>query len=57
LRRSFATLSLLAGQNLFVLQAFMGHSDIATTRKYVELIDRDLINAHKEHGPVDRFLR
>ena len=56
LRRTFATLSLRAGMNLIQLQAMMGHSSLEMTRKYIQMIDEDLIEAHKEHGPIDNIL-
>ncbi len=55
LRRTFATLSLRAGMNLIQLQAMMGHSSLEMTRKYIQMIDEDLIEAHKAHGPIDNL--
>lgn len=57
LRRSFATLSLRAGINPIHLQALMGHSSLEMTRQYIQMLDDDLIEAHREYGPVDKFLR
>ena len=56
LRRTFATLSLRAGMNVFQLQGLLGHSSLEMTRHYVSLIDKDLIDAHQKHGPVDNLL-
>jgi integrase/recombinase XerD len=56
LRRTFATLSLRAGMNLLHLQGLLGHSTIEMTRRYVQMIDDDLLEAHKLHGPIDNFL-
>lgn len=56
LRRTFATLSLRAGMNLLQLQAMLGHSSLEMTRRYIQMIDDDLLEAHKLHGPVDSFL-
>ncbi|MBN1304373.1 MAG: tyrosine-type recombinase/integrase [Anaerolineales bacterium] len=56
LRRTFATLSLRAGMNLLHLQGLLGHSTIEMTRRYVQMIDDDLVEAHKDHGPIDSFL-
>jgi site-specific recombinase XerD len=56
LRRTFATLALRAGMNIVELQAMMGHSSIEMTREYIQMLDGDLIEAHREHGPVDKFL-
>ncbi|WP_322793342.1 tyrosine-type recombinase/integrase [Bellilinea sp.] len=55
LRRSFATLSLKLGMDLVSLQMLMGHASIETTRKYIQLLDDDLQNAHRKAGPVDRL--
>jgi len=57
LRRTFATLSLKAGMNVLHLQSLLGHSSLEMTRRYVQLVKDDLSEAHKEHGPIDRFLR
>ncbi len=57
LRRTFATLSLRAGMNLLHLQGLMGHSTIEMTRRYVQMLDDDLVEAHREHGPIDNFLQ
>jgi integrase/recombinase XerD len=57
LRRAFATLSLRAGMNPLHLQGLLGHSTLEMTRRYVQMLDDDLVLAHEEHGPVDTFLR
>lgn len=56
LRRTFATLSLRAGMNILQLQAMMGHSSLEMTRKYIQMLDEDLVEAHKAHGPIDSFI-
>ena len=56
LRRTFATLSLRAGMNVFQLQGLLCHSSLEMTRHYVTLIDKDLIDAHQKHRPVDSLL-
>ena len=56
LRRTFATLSLKAGMNVFQLQGLLGHSTLEMTRHYVTLLNKDLIDAHQKHGPVDNLL-
>jgi site-specific recombinase XerD len=53
LRRTFATLSIRAGMDVFQLQILLGHSSLEMTRHYVSLVDEDLIRTHKAHGPVD----
>lgn len=57
LRRTFATLSLKAGMNPLHLQGSLGHSSLEMTRRYIQMVDEDLLEAHKEHGPIDRFLK
>jgi site-specific recombinase XerD len=56
LRRTFATLALKAGMNVFQLQGLLGHSSLEMTRRYVALLNEDLIDAHKKHGPIDHLL-
>ncbi len=56
LRRTFATLSLKAGMNVLHLQSLLGHSSLEMTRRYVSIVSDDLGEAHKEYGPIDRFL-
>ncbi|MGH2619281.1 MAG: tyrosine-type recombinase/integrase [Anaerolineales bacterium] len=56
LRRTFATLSLAADMNPLHLQALLGHSSLEMVRRYVQMVETDLVRAHKEHGPVDRWL-
>ena len=56
LRRSFAKLSVKAGMNLIYIQSLMGHSDIETTRNYVQKLDNsEVLNAQKIHGTVDSY--
>lgn len=57
LRRTFATLSLKAGMDVVHLQALMGHHNLETTRRYIQLLDEDLINEHHEHSPIDNLKR
>lgn len=56
LRRTFATLSLRAGMNVIQLQGLMGHTTLEMTRRYIELLDEDLVLAHREHGPIDNII-
>ena len=56
LRRSFAKLSVKAGMNLIYIQSLMGHSNIETTRNYVQKLDSsEVLNAQKIHGTVDNY--
>jgi integrase len=56
LRRSFATISVKAGMDLFRLQALMGHSSLEMTKEYVRNLDEDLIEAHQKHSPINYVL-
>ena len=55
LRRTFATLSLRSGMNVFHLQGLMGHSSLDMTKRYVQLLEADLVDAHQMHGPIDNL--
>lgn len=57
LRRTFVVMSLRGGMSLAHVQAMMGHKTPTMTLEYAKLVDDDLIDAHRKHGPVDRFLR
>ncbi len=52
LRRTFATWSLRNGIDLERLRLLMGHSDYATLRRYLALVESDLKRAHAEHSPL-----
>jgi integrase/recombinase XerD len=55
LRRTFATLSLKNKMNVLHLQGLMGHSSLQMTERYIQLLEADLIEAHREHGPIDNL--
>lgn len=57
LRRTFATMSLKAGMNPLHLQGLLGHASMEMTKRYVQMVDDDLLAAHKEHGPIDNLLQ
>lgn len=57
LRRTFATMSLGAGMNPIHLQGLLGHSTLDMTRRYIQMVDDDLVEAHRQHGPIDNILR
>ena len=56
LRKAFVTLCLKAGMNVLHLQSLLGHYSLEMTRRYVQMAKDDLSEAHKEHGPIDRYL-
>lgn len=55
-RRTFALWSLRAGMDIYSLQRLMGHNDLAMLRRYLALVEADIKNAHRQHGPVDSNL-
>ncbi len=55
-RRTFAIWSLRSGMNIYVLQRLMGHSDLTVLRRYLEIVERDLADAHRRFGAVDNML-
>jgi integrase/recombinase XerD len=55
LRRTFATLALRAGMNPLHLQALLGHATLEMTRRYIQMVDDDLIKAHNAYSPIDKF--
>jgi site-specific recombinase XerD len=56
LRRTFATLSLRAGMNPLHLQELLGHSTLEMTKRYTQMVEDDLKEAHERFGPVDHWL-
>ncbi len=55
-RRTFALWSLRAGMNVYALQQLMGHNDLTVLRRYLALVEADLADAHRKHGPLDNIL-
>lgn len=49
-RHTFARNAVKKGIDIFTLQRILGHADISTTRKYIQLDTNDLIESH---GKVD----
>ena len=54
-RHTFAIEFLRNGGNVFELQQLLGHSDLETARRYVQLAQTDLETSFKKASPVDRW--
>lgn len=46
---------LLNGGDAFSLQALLGHETLDMTRRYVQLVERDVRMLHRRHSPLDRL--
>jgi integrase/recombinase XerD len=57
LRHNFATMAAENGMSIFHLQKIMGHADIATTRKYVQISEESIADEHRKHSPLARILK
>lgn len=57
LRRTFTILSLRAGMDVLHLQALGGWSDLEMVQHYAQMVDDDLLQAHKAHSPIDNLAR
>jgi site-specific recombinase XerD len=55
LRRTFVILSLRAGMDVLHLQALLGHSDLTMVEHYAQMVDDDLLQAHRQYSPVDNL--
>lgn len=57
LRHNFATIAAMNGMSVFTLMKLMGHGDIATTRKYVQVSGDDIANQHRDFTPLSKILK
>lgn len=55
LRHTFATTYLMAGGDVFSLQAILGHTTLEMTRRYVNLASSHVAIQHKRFSPMDRL--
>jgi integrase/recombinase XerD len=55
LRTTGACLAVRNGVSAFQLKALMGHSNIRTTQRYVELAEMDLDTAVRKASPLDNL--
>lgn len=57
LRHQFCRDYILNGGDIFTLQRIVGHADIQTTRKYVQMTGVDIKGQHAQFSPVARLRR
>jgi integrase len=55
MRRTFTILSLRAGMSVLHIQALLGHADLTMVYHYAQMVDEDLLQAHKKYSPVDNL--
>jgi integrase/recombinase XerD len=56
-RHTFAKDYLLSGGDIVTLQLLLGHSDLSTTRRYLNLDSSHIKEQHRKHSPVTRYLK
>ena len=57
LRHFFGTEYLRHEGNLLYLQKVMGHSNLNTTKKYIQIDENDLLRSHKTASPIKGLIR
>lgn len=57
LRRTFVILSLRAGIDPLHLQALLGHARLDMVMYYAQMVDDDLLQAHRTYSPIDNLAR
>lgn len=55
-RHTFAVEFLRSGGDVFSLMRILGHSQVATTEKYVHRLMGDVLDLHARHSPGNRWL-
>jgi integrase/recombinase XerD len=55
MRRTFAILSLRAGMDPLHLQNLGGWENLEMVDHYAQMVDDDLLQAHKQHSPIDNL--
>ncbi|MPN37926.1 Tyrosine recombinase XerC [bioreactor metagenome] len=55
-RHTMAVNSVKAGMDIFTLQKLLGHSNITTTRQYIQLNTEDLISMHNKVNVINKFI-
>lgn len=54
-RHYFCKMYILNGGDPFTLQRIVGHSDISTTRKYIQMDDESIRQQHAQFTPISRL--
>jgi site-specific recombinase XerD len=54
-RHTFAVMFLKAHGDAMSLMRLLGHTDLAMTRRYVNLAQSDLAQIHRDASPVDNW--
>ncbi len=55
LRRTFVIMSLRNGMDVLHLQAMLGHSSLDMVYHYAQMVDEDLLQAHRQYSPIDNL--
>jgi integrase/recombinase XerD len=55
MRRTFVILSLRAGMGELYLMRLLGHASLEMVEYYAGLENDDLLQAHRDHSPIDRL--
>ena len=55
-RRTFAVWALRGSMDVHHLRAILGHADLQMAQRYLALVKDDIVEAHRQASPVDRFL-
>ncbi|WP_040212546.1 tyrosine-type recombinase/integrase [Clostridium polynesiense] len=56
LRHTYATNAVKAGMDIFSLQRIMGHTELSTTRKYVQLDTKTIQEKHRQANVLEKLL-
>ncbi len=56
-RHFYAKQAALNGMDIFTLQRTLGHADISTTRKYIQLEKEDIISQHNLYSPLQKIIK
>jgi site-specific recombinase XerD len=57
MRRTFVSLSLQANMDVLHLQGLGGWESLHMVYHYAQMVDDDLLQAHKQHSPIDNLSR